>query len=116
MKRESRLPGHAHVEGEAARARALGPREELRHGAEELDPGPRGAQEAIERAADRLVVVHDEDHRRGVGHVARVGGRGRRKRNTAPCPLFSAQIRPPCASMIDRAMASPMPMPAFLVV
>ena len=113
---ESRLPGHPHVEDEAARPLVLGPIEELRHRAEDLDAVPGGAQEPMQAPPHRLVVVHDEDHRRRVGHAARPAGSGRRKRNVAPWPLFSAQMRPPCASMIERAMASPMPMPAFLVV
>ena len=39
------------------------------------------------------------------------------KRTTAPPPLaFSAQMRPPCASMIERQIASPSPSPLHLLV
>ena len=45
------------------------------------------------------------------------GSAGRLIRNVAPEPLFgSAHNRPPCSSIIERLMASPMPKPSGLVV
>src|SRR6266851_7914318 len=42
---------------------------------------------------------------------------GRLNRNVAPWGMFAvAHIRPPCASMIERQIDSPMPMPPGLVV
>ena len=42
---------------------------------------------------------------------------GRVNRNVAPCGTFpSAQMRPPCASMIERQIDSSIPMPLGLVV
>src|SRR6202795_140375 len=43
--------------------------------------------------------------------------RGRLNRKTAPWGTFAvAHIRPPCASMIERQIDSPMPLPLDLVV
>src|SRR3982750_101317 len=45
------------------------------------------------------------------------GATGSAKRNTAPPPgMFSAQMRPPCVVIIDRAIDRPRPMPSDLVV
>src|SRR5262249_62159221 len=65
-------------------------------------PRPGGAA-----SADRLTVLSDDE-----AHAT-----GSENWTIAPCgSLGAAQSRPPCASMIERLIDSPMPMPPGLVV
>ena len=67
--------------------------------------------------SDRVVVVNATDGSVALVHAVRPPAHGRAKWKVAPrVGLLEAQITPPWASMIDRAMASPMPMPAGFVV
>ena len=71
-------------------------------------------QQAHDPGPHRVVVVDDVDDRAVLGHDGSVGTVNR---NVAPPPeRFSAQIRPPCASTIERASGSPRPIPSFFVV
>ena len=89
-----------------ARAGRLGAREDL-------DREPDRPDEVPESLADGLVVVDDEDD----GLLGRHRIPGRAKWKVAPWSAFGvAHSRPPCASMIERLIDSPMPMPPGLVV
>src|SRR5207247_10971615 len=77
----------------------------------------RQSQQALQAASHGEIVVHDEDGWLGLSHAAGAPTSGKMKWKVAPPPaLFVAQMTPPCASMIDRAIASPIPMPSRFVV
>src|SRR5882724_2163161 len=64
------------------------------------------------RAARARPSTNDKCDGRGLAHDAALPASGRLIRNVAPGPWFgSAHNRPPCASMIEREMVKPMPIP-----
>jgi hypothetical protein len=113
---EPGLTRHGHVEQEAARSRTLALEVIARRG-EGLHPIPGGLQQALEAATDRVIVVYDRDGRDAVLQEGLWSSFGKLKWNAAPrLRLFVAQMLPPCASTIDRAMERPIPMPESFVV
>jgi hypothetical protein len=113
---ESGLARHAHVEQEATRSRTLA-LEVIAGRCERLHPVTGSLQEAREPAADRVIVVDDGDGRDGVRQEGLSSSFGKLKWKAAPrLRLFVAQMLPPCASTIDRAMERPMPIPVAFVV
>src|SRR5262249_51753954 len=85
-----------------------------------------GDEQALERRAQRFVIVDDMDDWWIRAHAdaplgpcatpAAAVAAARRTRNVAPpCTLFSARMDPPCASTIDLTMARPSPMPSAFV-
>jgi hypothetical protein len=113
---EPGLTRHAHVEQEATRRRTLALEEVSRRG-ERFHPVAGRLQEALEPAADRVIVVDDGDGRDGVRQEGLSSSFGKLKWKAAPrVRLFVAQMLPPWASTIDRAMERPMPIPVAFVV
>src|SRR5450755_583230 len=77
----------------------------------------RRAQEACDRHQKRRIVIDDRYDRPGFTHNAVLSTVGNVNRNVAPSvALFSAQMRPPCASIMVRETDSPIPMPLAFVV
>lgn len=74
-------------------------------------------EQAVQRRADRVIVIHDID---AFGHQAPCSVVGSVNRKTAPpSGRFSALRTPPWASMIRLLMESPIPiplLPCFVVV
>src|SRR5690606_31058799 len=67
--------------------------------------------------ANPLVIIHDEDDMLVLVHDDCCGSTGSVKTNLAPCAsASSAHRRPPCDSMIERQIASPIPIPSRFVV
>src|SRR5581483_7257787 len=65
-------------------------------------------------AADLRLIIDDKDLTCAQECCSPALAVGRVKKNSEPCPdRLSAQISPPCASTISRAMASPMPVPGM---
>jgi hypothetical protein len=92
---------------------------------ERLHVEAHGAQQAAERVAHRFVVVDDADESAGnvAGSCSAHGCdtsteyTGTMNSSVAPgVPVDAAQMRPPCASRIERQMDNPMPIPSGLVV
>ena len=107
-----------HVKDQAARTiRALAA-EELAGALERLGPQPDRFQQALYRHAHVGVVIDDEHGGSARGRHCRVSpSLGRVNWNVAPRPeLAAAHKRPPCDSMMDRLIGSPMPVPLALVV
>src|SRR5271156_3452217 len=79
---------------------------------------PARAQQPRGRRKKGRVVIDKLNCRCGRAHFAAISSAiGNVKRNVAPpLLLFSAQNRPPCASMIVRETGKPMPIPFGLVV
>ena len=117
LERQSAHARQPHVEHEAAgyvRPRRL--HEFLRRGGED-HVEPHRPQQILERVAHRRVVVDDEDGWAILAHEWASSGTGIENRKTAPLGSFElADSRPPCASMIERLIDKPMPMPCALVV
>src|SRR2546425_5708006 len=109
---EATQPGQAHIEDEApGPIRTLAPQELLRR-PERLDPEPDRRDQAPGRFANRPIVVDDEDDGVLGAHDTGWPRAGRTNWNVAPWPAFGvAHNRPPCASMIDRLIESPIPRP-----
>lgn len=81
---EAAHPGHAHIEHDAARARAVVACEEIVGGSVQHRIEPVGLEQQAQRAADRVVVVDHEDRGVAVFHDSSgAGGRVNAKR--APC-------------------------------
>ena len=113
-------PGHLRhpkVEHQTARPLVPLPGKELAGRGERLDSVPGRTEHPHERLSDARVVVNQEDQR-GVPVVsAAVEPAGRRIRKIAPpSGSFSAQIRPPYVSTIERLMDSPTPSPSPFVL
>src|ERR1043165_9065714 len=79
-------------------------------------PESHRSDETLQRLAYRLIVV-DHEHNRIIAHDVRSALVGKVNWKTAPRGEFAvAQRRPPCASIIVRLIASPIPMPSGFVV
>src|SRR2546422_3707413 len=107
-----------HVQDQAARTIRVLAAEELLRGREALGSQPHRFQQTLDRRTYAGVVVDDE-HGGGAGrgHGRASTSLGRVKWNVAPGPeLAAAHKRPPCDSMIDRLIGSPIPVPLGLVV
>jgi len=135
---EAALARQPHIEYQAARSGGQIALQEGGGRGEDLDAQPDRSKQVPERFPQRGIVVDDENDRlvpacgipRGrleIGHVlaSRFAGgassdctAGRLNRNIAPGAPFapSAHTLPPCASMMVRQTASPIPMPPGLVV
>ena len=88
--------GHPHVEQDASRCHGGRRFQKPMCRIVEGDLISGHPQQAGDRRAKRLVVVHDVNDWRVGRHAVRVLVNGRVKRNTAPPPVrFSAQILPP---------------------
>src|SRR5215472_12528251 len=124
--------GHLIVENRAvgkARAQCI---EELLPRGEHIDIVLRCVQHPRERTPHGFLVIHYRNQGTCRHHDTTLGDRGARcgsgpssyaptlavKWNMAPPSpgAFSAHSRPPCASMMERQIASPSPSPCFLVV
>ena len=117
MKLKSPRPWHADVDDHTSRATEVVVHEQVAHGFEGLDPVAGGDQEPGQRTAHRDVVVDHDDPGAVPAHVAVPLLIGMAKLKVAPrVGLFVAQMRPPCASMIEREIDRPMPRPVGLVV
>ena len=91
------------------------PQEFLRRG-EGAHLEPDRADEVLERAAHRVVVV-DHEYDGPLGAHARALTDGKRKAEGRTVRLLGfTHSCPPCASTIERLMESPMPSPSGLVV
>jgi hypothetical protein len=111
------LPGHPDVQQEAPRPIEPSRLQEIPGRCECLNAEAGGSKQALQAAADGQVVVHDEHGSSALDHADDSQASGRVNWKLAPrTELFVAQTSPPWASMIDRAMASPMPIPAGFVV
>src|SRR6201991_348899 len=75
------------------------------------------SEQFAERLANAYIVVNDEDDIVVVGHAVAFASIGSVKTNAAPGDaFFSAHNFPPWDSMIERQIASPMPIPCPFVV
>src|SRR5215510_138157 len=75
------------------------------------------SQQARQKGAKGRIVIDDYYYGRFVGHYSSLPRAGSVNLKVAPGPLLgSAQRLPPWASIIDRLMASPIPMPPDFVV
>src|SRR4029078_4561697 len=106
---------HSHVEYQTSRnirSRAL---QQLLRRSKCLNPKSHRSHETLQRLAYPFIIIDDEHHL--IVHGALSGCTGQVNRKTAPFGGFEvAQRRPPCASMMVRLIASPMPIPSGLVV
>src|SRR3546814_3429544 len=111
---------HPHIGDDAAVIGRCEGGEERDRGVVASDIVPGGLQKDCQRVANGLVVIDDEDG--GFSHGGTPcsdpsGTSGTVNRNVTPPPSFGAtHSRPPWASMIDRLIDRPSPMPLLLVV
>ncbi len=108
--------GQFDVENQAGRKiRTLAP-EEVRCRSKRSHRETGRVQQIRDGIANQRIVVDHEHDAVGIAHsLSAVTGKA--KWNTAPRgSFFAAQSRPPCASMIDRQIGNPMPIPCGLVV
>ena len=104
------------VEHDTPVAVALRALEKLQRRGEDLGPIAGRPKQSLETTAHRGVVVHDEDGRLVAAHTG-VPAHGSVKWKVAPrVALLVAQMEPPWAMTIDRAIGNPMPMPPGFVV
>src|SRR5580698_8146887 len=109
--------GHSHVEHEARRRVDAFRQQEILRRRKCLDAQAHGSNQALKPFADHAVVIDDEYdwllllHSRGSSPLGSVNWK-----IAPPDPFDSAHKRPPCASMIDRLIESPMPVPVVRVV
>ena len=97
-------------------AKAVGRLEQRLGGREGLHAVAGRPQEPVEASPDGRVIVDHEHVPVAIAHALSTTI-GSVKKNVAPrVALLVAQIWPPCFSMIERAIASPIPMPPGLVV
>src|SRR5579875_818726 len=107
---------HVNVEQQAGARRVRLPREKFAAGGEGLCLVAGALDQHGERIAHGVVVVKNEDGS-VLGHGGPQDSSGSAKTKDVPPPSRGeAQIRPPCASMMDRQIDSPTPMPRTLVV
>jgi hypothetical protein len=97
-------------------------------GREGLDLQSGGSDEAFGGATYRQIVINNEHDGCSLRHEVAFratalcspwgsGAEGKLNKKVAPGPWFgSAHSRPPCASIIERLIASPIPTPSFFVV
>src|SRR3981189_653840 len=108
---------HADIEDQARRTVPVAPVEELLRGRETLYIQRNRADQTGQGLADRDIIIDDVNDGVRRLHSADVPLKGSRKRNVVPdASLGTAHIRPPCASIMVRLIARPMPKPRGLVV
>src|SRR5215469_1292813 len=115
---EPTLFRQAHVENEAARHFRLLALQHLACGAEEPGAQPDRFEKIVQGIPDRGIVVDHQNRGTLVfAHGCCPPANGSVKLSTAPYrAAASAHSRPPCASMMEVLIESPMPMPSGLVV
>jgi hypothetical protein len=110
-------PRQAHVEHQAAghiRASAL---QELPRRREGLDRQPHRPEETLQRVAHRCIIINNEYHGASFGHDTFSPSAASVHCKMAACgECRVAHSRPPCALMMERLIASPIPMPSGFVV
>src|SRR5262245_468522 len=121
LKIEAVLAGHSNVHDETARPFEVGALEELASGRERLHPVAIRSQQSRQAATDRQVVIDHENGGLALRHAGPPRSEslamGRSNSTVAPrWRLLNTRTTPPWASMIERAIESPMPIPAGLVV
>ena len=112
-----REPGHSDIQQEAIEVAESSILEEFARGCIRLHSVPTYLEQAGEASSDGEVVVNQTNAQdvHGCVTVRSIGGRVRW--NSAPRSLpAAAQMLPPWASTIDRAIARPIPIPDFFVV
>src|SRR5262249_30033205 len=83
----------------------------------QFDAERRRLQQPFDGLAHRHVVVDDSDYGGFLVHASASALLGRVNWNSAPCgSAGEAHSRPPCASVMERQIVSPIPIPLALVV
>src|SRR2546426_271675 len=105
-------PWHAHIKHEASwslRSRVL---QKFSGGSKSLDLESGRANKTLGGTTNRQIVINDKHDGLGLSHDEAWLAPGRLTRKLAPAPWFdSAHKRPPWASMIEREIDKPIPMP-----
>src|SRR4029079_5145058 len=110
---DARQAGHPQVEQHAVGGLRARPLEKRLARRELARREAMQAQQQRERIAHGVVVVDDRDQR---GVARRHCASGTVKQNALPGARVSCQRRPPCASTIERLIASPSPVPLAFVI
>src|SRR4030095_15552245 len=117
VKVEPGLARHPDVEDETGEPRVVTALQKSPRRCVRLDAVAPGSEQPGQASPDGRVIVDDGHDHAVVGHSDLAPGVGSEKWKVAPAiELSSAQMSPPCASMIDFEIARPMPIPDGFVV